>query len=99
MGNAVCRLLGQNRGSLHDRDARINYKRDVLPTVLTNTAWMDLAQGKHVRIHKVCWGNKQMDSSNLDELNNVTSQTTGWGLKTKQDNISTGSIANLDNHL
>ncbi len=54
--------------------------------VLTNATWMDLAQRKCVGIHKVCWGNKWMGSSDLDELNKTTSQTAGQGLKTKQDN-------------
>jgi len=39
-GNALCRLLGQNRGSPHERDTRIDTRRDALPMVLTNAAWM-----------------------------------------------------------
>ena len=46
----------------------------------------DLVQRKHVKIHKVHWGNKWMGSSDFGALNKTTSQTAGWGLKTKQDN-------------
>jgi len=41
-----------------------------------------------VEIHEVHWGNKWMGSSDLDELNNATSQTAGRGLKTKQRTTS-----------
>ncbi len=39
----------------------------------------------HVEIHEVHRGNKWMGSSDLDDLNKMTSQTAGRGLKTKQD--------------
>ncbi len=51
--------------------------------MLTNAAWMNLAQRKHVEIYKVLGGNKWMGSLDLDELNKTTSQTAGQGLKTK----------------
>jgi len=42
----------------------------------------ELVHRKHVKIHWVHRGNKWMGSLDLDELNNVTHQTAGWG-KTK----------------
>ncbi len=44
----------------------------------------ELVQKKHVGIHKVCWGNKWMGSSNFGTLNKTTSQTAGQGLKTNK---------------
>jgi len=38
------------------------------------------------RAHEVCWGNKWMGSSDFGAFNKTTSQTAGWGLKTKDDN-------------
>jgi len=39
-----------------------------------------------VEIHRVLHGNQWMGSSDFGSLNKMTSQTAGWGLKTKQDN-------------
>jgi len=46
-----------------------------------------------VEIHEVHWGNKWMGSSDLDELNNATSQTAGRGLKqNKTTNKTSGKV-------
>ena len=39
-----------------------------------------------VKIHNGPWGNNMDGLFELNDLNKATSQTAGWGLKTKQDN-------------
>jgi len=42
---------GQNRGSPHERDARIDTEETRYQMELTNAAWMNLVQRKRVEIH------------------------------------------------
>ena len=42
-------------------------KRDALPTVWNNAAWMDLAQRKRVEIHDGLWSNKVDGLFELDD--------------------------------
>jgi len=71
--NTAMRSGSRNRGPPHERDTRIDTRRDVLPMVLTNATWMTQRRGSVLKSMMVHEATKWMGSLNFDNLNKVTS--------------------------
>ncbi len=80
--NALCRLLGQYRGSPHEEMQGLTQRRHATNGV-DERCLDDLVQRKHVGIHDGHCGNKVDGLFGFNNLNKVTSRTAGKGLKIK----------------